>query len=72
LKIYDPVPPFLTWSLVKIDGVYFIEYFEELDKCVLAEGKTLNEKDYIRITNKIKSSSALSFNKTELFECNDF
>jgi len=72
LKIYDPVPPFETWSLVQSSGVYIIEYFSELEKRVLADGKSLNSKDYIRITERMKSSSALSFNKNELLECNDF
>lgn len=53
LDVYNP--PFCRPSFVKLDGLYKMEYFEDLKYCMLANGRKLNEGELSRIISKFES-----------------
>lgn len=57
-RLHKYIPPFCRPSFVKLDGLYEVEYFEELEYLVLAGGKTLDPDELERIKNKFKEYAA--------------
>lgn len=52
LKVYKP--PFCRPSFVKLDGLYKIQYFQDLEYCILFNGHTLFKDELNRITDLFK------------------
>ncbi|MDV0444754.1 hypothetical protein MmiAt1_02910 [Methanimicrococcus sp. At1] len=72
VSIYPFKPPFNRLSFARVDSVYFIEYFQELESAVLHEGGLLDEGQFKKIINQISQTSHVRFTKSDLLSCNNF
>lgn len=55
IKRYNP--PFYLRSFVKLDAIYQIEYFPELEDKLMANGRQLNTEEQIEIEDKFTAYS---------------